>query len=444
MLEAKYYKDYRHNYMILQCVTEETDRSYQYKILTSGKISEILKCSIRHVNGQTYFYYDISSKVTLENYYQGKKLSYGQAKDLIRQLYDIYSRLGSFFMEEAKVVLLPEAIYYDLTDQKYIGLYYPDYEPETDNPYEALMEYLLDHIDAEDQQLADCMYQIYEMSEEAGFTMDDALRLLDRCERQEEKVIIDPVITDKEQDVIEFPSDNLSISFEPETGTEEKKSLFYPAFAGLSVCGMAAVMAIYYLYDLSSEEILILIGCSAALGVCLLICLTRIIKNRRKKCNENLQKVKQTVNGGQTESYETERQPIQLENMFMENMNLCAHEEKYSNKSAEYGNTIFFDLSQATEYKLYALDKKNKKHIELQKFPCTIGKMAGCVDYVLSDDSVSRVHAKFDRKDNKILLTDLNSTNGTYKNGLQLLPQETTEIEPGDEIRFGNLNYCYR
>ena len=135
MLEAKYYKDYRHNYMILQCVTEETDRSYQYKILTSGKISEILKCFIRHVNGQTYFYYDISSKVTLENYYQGKKLSYGQVKDLIRQLYGIYSRLGSFFMEETKFVLLPEAIFYDLTDQKYIGLYYPDYEPETENPY---------------------------------------------------------------------------------------------------------------------------------------------------------------------------------------------------------------------------------------------------------------------------------------------------------------------
>lgn len=444
MLEAKYYKDYRHNYMILQCVTEETDRSYQYKILTSGKVSEILKCSIRHVNGQTYFYYDISSKVTLENYYQGKKLSYGQVRDLIRQLYGIYSRLGSFFMEEAKFVLLPEAIFYDLTDQKYIGLYYPDYEPETENPYEALMEYLLDHIDTEDQQLADCMYQIYEMSEEAGFTMDDALRLLDRCERQEEKGIVDPVKNDNGQDVIEFPSDNLSLSFEPETGTEEKKSLFHPVLAGLSVCGMAAVMTIYYLYDLSSEEILILIGCFAALGVCLLICLTKIIKNRRKKSNENLQKGKQPIDGGQTGSYETERQPIPLENMFMEDMNLCVHEEKYSNKSAEYGNTIFFDLSQTTEYKLYALDKKNKKHIELQKFPCTIGKMAGCVDYVLPDDSVSRVHAKFDKQDNKILLTDLNSTNGTYKNGLQLLPQETTEIEPGDEIRFGNLNYCYR
>ena len=35
MLEAKYFKDYKHNYMILLCGQEASARSYQYKILTS-------------------------------------------------------------------------------------------------------------------------------------------------------------------------------------------------------------------------------------------------------------------------------------------------------------------------------------------------------------------------------------------------------------------------
>jgi hypothetical protein len=113
-------------------------------------------------------------------------------------------------------------------------------------------------------------------------------------------------------------------------------------------------------------------------------------------------------------------------------------------KAAQYGNTVFFEAADLAEYKLYALDRKNKSHITLEKFPCTVGKMAGCVDHVLIDDSVSRIHARFDRKDNHIFITDMNSTNGTYKNGLRMQPQETLEIEPGDEIRFGNLHYCYR
>ena len=109
-----------------------------------------------------------------------------------------------------------------------------------------------------------------------------------------------------------------------------------------------------------------------------------------------------------------------------------------------YGDTVFFDESAVKEYKLYATDQKNKSHIELKQFPCTIGKMAGCVDHVLPDNSISRIHARFDMQGEKVLLTDMNSTNGTYKNGLRMQPQETVEIEPGDEVRFGNLNYCYR
>ena len=108
------------------------------------------------------------------------------------------------------------------------------------------------------------------------------------------------------------------------------------------------------------------------------------------------------------------------------------------------GNTVFFDSAKMAEHKLYALDRKNKKHIELTKFPFTVGKMAGCVDCVLADDSVSRIHARFERVGDVIRLTDMNSTNGTYRNGLRMQPQETVEIEPGDDIRFGKLNYCYR
>ena len=47
MVEARYFRDYRHSYMILQCRQEGVDRSYQFKILTSDRIKEILKCSLR-------------------------------------------------------------------------------------------------------------------------------------------------------------------------------------------------------------------------------------------------------------------------------------------------------------------------------------------------------------------------------------------------------------
>lgn len=45
--------------------------------------------------------------------------------------------------------------------------------------------------------------------------------------------------------------------------------------------------------------------------------------------------------------------------------------------------------------------KSNKYHIPLQKLPITVGKMAGAVDLVLNDQSVSRLHARISRDGNQ-------------------------------------------
>ena len=51
MLETKYYKDYRHNYLILKdngCLSENV---YQRKMMTENSISGLLESSEKHING---------------------------------------------------------------------------------------------------------------------------------------------------------------------------------------------------------------------------------------------------------------------------------------------------------------------------------------------------------------------------------------------------------
>ncbi len=447
MVEAKYFRDYRHSYMILQCRQEEVDRSYQYKILTSDKIKEILKCSLRYVNGRTYFYYDISSRTTLESIYRGRKMSFEQVKDLLGQLYGIYSKLGTYLMEESNLVLLPEYIYYDLSEQKYIGLYYPDYESEVANPYEPLMDYLLEHIDGKDERLADCMYRIYEMSEEAYFSLEDALQILGGREEKEAAVIRTEVWETKEETIVTpQPEVDLSGLYEYHEKREEpvkKKSPFYTILGAVSLLGIIGAMGIYYYYELSQKEILMLLGCVSLMGFCLVISLGSSLRTGDKGHKKQ---------GGTKIQMDNlpEEETVSLENVLRKDMDLSMafpdreYDEPGSEDREVCGNTVFFDSAQMAEHKLYALDRKNKQHIELNRFPYTVGKMAGCVDCVLEDDSISRIHARFEKEGDSIRMTDMNSTNGTFKNGLRMQPQETVEIEPGDEIRFGNLNYCYR
>lgn len=461
MLEAKYYRDYRHNYMILQCNGAGIQGSYQYRILTSGKIEDILRCSVRHINGMIYYYYDISSRTTLENLYRGKKMSCEQVKDLLLQLHGICDRLSGYFMEESGLVLLPEHIYYDLTSRKYIGLFYPDYHVTGADAYVPLMDFLLEHIDTEDQQLTENMYNIYEMAEAPGFSIEDALQMLE--DKEEPVQEIEEMEPEVKPELFHMAEESYVLPEEKpnhEDTKTSKHSIFYSLFAVLSALGIAGALMVHRIYELTREEEIALYGSMAALGFCLLVCLAGARKGGGKTTagkNGAERDMSGVSDREMQESFDgclPEAASMSLEHVISRDMDLEMIEQKPTSyplpdqravrADNDYGNTVFYDGSRMQEYKLYAVDRMNKRHIELKQFPCTVGKMAGCVDHVLSDASVSRIHARFDREGETILLTDMNSTNGTYKNGLRMQPQETVEIEPGDEVRFGSLNYCYR
>lgn len=52
---------------------------------------------------------------------------------------------------------------------------------------------------------------------------------------------------------------------------------------------------------------------------------------------------------------------------------------------------------------------------------------------------VSRMHAVITRRNNQLLITDLQSVNFTHVNGIRLLPNQARTLMDGDEIWFGKL-----
>ena len=484
-MEAKYYRDYGHNYLILQCGQHDAAEGYQYKILTAGRIGEILPCSVRYVNGNAYYYYDISSRISLESLYRSRKMSGEQVKDFLRQINGIYEKLAGYFMEESRLVLLPEFIYYDMTSRRYIGLYYPDYRPEECGNGRALTDFLLEHTDMEDRDLAEKIYRICETAYDNAFFVEDALRILEEGEGEAAAEVQPAPVQMEDEGAYDFDDmvcDAAAGLREADRRDEKsgRKPIFYPVFAVLSLLGIGGAAAVYVMCVLTDREKLVLYGVMAVMCLCFFLCLAGIAADRKKKSQGGRSAVSEKA--GDIGWDDEERMNLYgeaygrqmpddcaptaaaspLDGIISRDMNLelagygaAARQVQRGGQSRispvecadtsdMYGNTVFFDESADREYKLYALDRKNKNHIELKRFPYTVGKMAGCVDHVLSDDSVSRIHARFDREGERVLLTDMNSTNGTYKNGLRMQPQETVELEPGDEIRFGSLNYCYR
>lgn len=71
--------------------------------------------------------------------------------------------------------------------------------------------------------------------------------------------------------------------------------------------------------------------------------------------------------------------------------------------------------------------------------PVTIGREEDN-DIQLNDERVSRVHAKLQEDQGQIILTDLNSTNGSRVNGH---PVQLRVLQPGDHVQIGRCTLLF-
>lgn len=84
---------------------------------------------------------------------------------------------------------------------------------------------------------------------------------------------------------------------------------------------------------------------------------------------------------------------------------------------------------------LLLLPDSSERLVELTKEETTLGRVPGN-DIVVQYDSLSGKHARFLLKGDACVLEDLNSTNGTFVNGV---PTQRAELAHGDQMQFGEL-----
>jgi signal transduction histidine kinase len=90
---------------------------------------------------------------------------------------------------------------------------------------------------------------------------------------------------------------------------------------------------------------------------------------------------------------------------------------------------------------LYPLEKKTPSGTEyiLTKDIVTVGRHPNNI-ISIALEAVSRHHARIERKDEEYTLFDMNSSNGTFVNGIKIKFQALKE---GDFISFGDVAFCF-
>ena len=413
MINASYYKDYRHNYLIMEGKDVMTD-PYQRRMITGNRIEGLLSCSERHVNGEVFLYYEITSKQNLCSLYENRRITLKQLRNFFVQLKTVGERISGFLLDESNLILNPEYIYADVETEELSFLYDP-FEQEENNMV-SFLEFLTEKIDDQDQAAVEIAYKMLELATREQFVLDEVVEWFEDDYEYDQK---------KNQMTPDFPGEDDSFTVpESEAEQEKPKTGENAAFGAMAASAVLFLLLLYINSAyLLSEKWKICLNAGLLLSGILFLAGSSFLLYR---------KFFEVKNRKEEDHFEKQYRDTDIS-------------EKIQERTQQaYGNTIFIPWVENCENKLYGVGKSNKNHIDLNRLPLTVGKLAGSVDMVIEDQSISRRHVRFFREGNRVYMSDLNSTNGSFKNGVRLLPNASEVLEPGDEIRLGKLKFIYR
>lgn len=391
MLQTEYLRNLNSNYERILLDKKPEENRYQYCILSRGGIKGLLPFSLRYINGLAYLYYDISSKQNVAQLFNTRCITRQWMKDFLWSVQQIQQELGRFLLDDNNVLWYPEQIFQDLESNLFSFLYIPYYEGESS--FGQLMDFLVEHVDYDDEVLVDCVFHMYEQLERNGDVYLQAQIFEDAKLLEQPKVK-----TNRDQKGTDRKESDRKESDKESTSVESKQ------------------------YDIAGREDTD----------------RNILSERReeKKGILSLFDNKRRKSREMRENYKLEMQQA---------INGYAVAEELNYGDEEYGRTVYIEEKQeetAHVYKLYTPEDKLVASVE--KPVVTIGKKKGEVDAVLQDSSVSRMHARITKEGKEYYLEDLNSTNGTFKNGLRLQPYEKRKLESGDELKCGKITLIFR
>ena len=102
------------------------------------------------------------------------------------------------------------------------------------------------------------------------------------------------------------------------------------------------------------------------------------------------------------------------------------------------------DSMEAYQTRAFLIRKKNQEKKYIDKEIYRIGKENSFVDYFIGDNTaISRSHANVITKGMEYFIIDMNSKNHTYVDGIMIQPNVETKIEPGMTLRLADEEFVF-
>lgn len=437
--QTEFTSDGNYNYLRIN-YGEKGKNAYSYRMIMENSIKGLLPCRERMRNGDTYLYYEIQSKKTLGCRYEMRELDYEALRNLFFYLHLLGIELDKYLLDIGNVVFNEQYIFQDVETGETGFIFLPDKEKE--DSFADFMEYIVKKVDHKDSRAVQVSYKLYDLSRREHVSVKEIWALFEKEESNkmepDKKISSVPIIKSerKAPEDVKMEWEDF-VDGNPEKEKPKWKNILISCFL---VIAFTILICIKISCKLTYEEETALLAGMVVDAVLFAVHICCLFWNQKKVRRELDGQIKE--GNAVIEKELIPAAPGERTEFSITDYESSKTDTGHKIETESYGATVF--LEPEPENILYGLGKHERLNIKIDKFPFTIGKMKEEVDYVLRENSISRLHARFYKDNDQVFIMDLNSTNGTCKNGFRIPANQKIVIEEGDELTFGKIRFHYR
>ena len=441
MENFSYVQDGGRNYLKSEPVGEV---DYIVGMFAHNDIPAFVPVSFKSLNLENYFCYNMNGLIPINQSFEMNKLTADRIEAFLRSIIKVAKSMEEFLLPFDRLIT-DEAYIYESLGKK--DEFHWIYGIESGNAtFTRLFERLLDRVDYKDDSAVKMIYSLYQAAKESeGMQGVSTGGSLQRIREKAEEILSAPHMSldMRARELIRAENERNSIKRLKgiETGTGDKA-------CSKEIEG-ADSMARRYRAEAESKK-------SRS---------QRVDLEDTPKAKISLFKQRQN----EEKSDKTMFVKSKLKKVWdYLNADIGSKPEKLVDLQAVGENEISYNVREVKQPKIEASDNAgeattlltgamisngiyclkpedtNEDNILLTEFPFFIGKSGDKTHHTIEDSTVSRFHARIDREEEELWLTDLNSTNGTFLNGIRLMPFGRMRVNKGDSIVISRKRYEFK
>lgn len=417
-------------YMVIDSGSKMLSPDYDIKMLENNNISSLLTVSMRCVDNQYSYYYDVTSKQQFSKIYEYKKLSRSNVENILISLEKLVNEINEYMLDLDRVILKIECIYVDMSKDRLLFAYGADGASEENKGFrqgvKRLFDYIIEHFDHGVKD-ADIMYvyNIYQRIAQGDYNASDFKELIEyEVDVREEsyKAVSQDIGIDKKDNILEFiPEQQVEDEEEVQNRTAHAAIMILKSVMGFAVVIAAGRMfAPSYVPIPVSDVAAFIIMLVGACGLVLLnkipLDMFSVVKNKKE-----MEPYTYTSDTNKNQDVPDNNSTILLSD--------------YIKRNANHGICLRYRADNG------AVSNDTDKDIVVKKFPWIIGSMEKQCDTVVDSCLISHLHACIIKVDDEYYIEDMNSTNGTYVNGERLIMNSKLKLSAGDTVTLAATSY---